>query len=99
MRGGASIIVIGVLMTVDFKCSVAISSLSEGECEPPTSDHTSSSMTTAIPTTGNSCSCPDTGAIIAGVVAIILTLSIMINIVAIAALVIVKYRYNLSTKK
>ena len=101
VSSGASIIVTGVLMTVDSECSVAISSLSEGECEAPTSDHTSSSMTTytTIPTTGSFCSCPDTGAIIAGVVAIILTLSITINIVAIVALVIVKYRYNLSTKK
>ena len=32
VRGGASIIVTGVLMTVDSECSVAISSLSEGEC-------------------------------------------------------------------
>ena len=32
VSGGASIIVTGVLMTVDSECSVAISSLSEGEC-------------------------------------------------------------------
>ena len=30
--GGAGIIVTGVLMTVDSECSVAISSLTEGEC-------------------------------------------------------------------
>ena len=30
--GGAGVIVTGVLMTVDSECSVAISSLSEGEC-------------------------------------------------------------------
>ena len=34
VRGGASVIVTGVLMTVDPDCSVAISSLSEGECFP-----------------------------------------------------------------
>ena len=34
VSGGASIIVTGVLMTVDSECSVAISSLSEGECTP-----------------------------------------------------------------
>ena len=34
VRGGASVIVTGVLMTVDPDCSVAISSLSEGECSP-----------------------------------------------------------------
>ena len=32
VSGGASIIVAGVLMTVDSECSVAISSLREGEC-------------------------------------------------------------------
>ena len=32
VSGGATIIVSGVLMTVDAECSVAISSLSEGEC-------------------------------------------------------------------
>ena len=36
VSGGASIIVNGVLMTVDSKCTVAISSLSEGECFPIT---------------------------------------------------------------
>ena len=34
VSGGASIIVTGVLMTVDSECSVFISSLSEGECSP-----------------------------------------------------------------
>ena len=33
--GGASVIVTGVLMTVDSQCSVAISSLSEPECSKP----------------------------------------------------------------
>ena len=51
---GATIIVTGVLMTVDAKCSVAISSLSEGECsmtttQPP--DTTASSMTSSESTT------------------------------------------------
>ena len=32
VRGGTSVIVTGVLMTVDPDCSVAISSLSEREC-------------------------------------------------------------------
>ena len=32
VSGGATIIVTGVLMTVDAECSVAIASLSEGEC-------------------------------------------------------------------
>ena len=43
VSGGASIIVTGVRMTVDSECLVAISSLSEGECspittQPPTTD-------------------------------------------------------------
>ena len=44
VRGGASIIVTGVLMTVDSECSVVISSLSEGECSPitPTTSPTTS---------------------------------------------------------
>ena len=33
-RGGASVIVTGILMTVDPHCSVAISSLNEPECSP-----------------------------------------------------------------
>ena len=52
VKGGASIIVTGVLMTVDSECSVAISSLSDGECsptQPPDTDPTPSS-TTATPT-------------------------------------------------
>ena len=51
VRGGASIIVTGVLMTVDSECSVAISSLSEGECfptQPPDTDPTPSSTTTTV---------------------------------------------------
>ena len=54
VSGGATIIVTAVLMTVDAECSVAISSLSEGECsmtttQPP--DTTSSSMTGSESTT------------------------------------------------
>ena len=85
VSGGASIIVAGVLMTVDSKCSVAISSLSEGECL--TSDSSASS-------------CSDTGAIIAGVVVIILIIAITIIIVAVVTLMIVKHRHvDLFTKK
>ena len=40
VRGGAGIIMTGVLVTVDTKCSVAISSLGEGECQPTTTDNT-----------------------------------------------------------
>ena len=58
VSGGATIIVTGVLMTVDAECSVAIASLSEGECsmtttQPPdtiASSMTSSESTTTMPT-------------------------------------------------
>ena len=60
MSGGASIIVTGVLMTVDSECSVAISSLEEAECQPPTNDPTTDS----------------TAAIIGGVVAAILIIAL-----------------------
>ena len=67
VSGGASIIVNGVLMTVDSECSVAISSLSEGECSPTTTDTASKSTNLA--------------AIIGGVtVAVILIVSVAITI-------------------
>ena len=47
VSGGATIIVTGVLMTVDAECSVAISSLSEGECIPDTAMPASSADNTA----------------------------------------------------
>ena len=47
VSGGATIIVTGVLMTVDAECSVAISSLSEGECVPDTVMPASSADNTA----------------------------------------------------
>ena len=47
VSGGATIIVTGVLMTVDAECSVAISSLSEGECVPDTAMPASSADNTA----------------------------------------------------
>ena len=48
VSGGATIIVTGVLMTVDAECLVAISSLSEGECVPDTETTSSTSNTAAI---------------------------------------------------
>ena len=48
VSGGATIIVTGVLMTVDAECSVAISSLSEGECVPDTETTSTTSNTAAI---------------------------------------------------
>ena len=87
VSGGASIIVTGVLMTVDFKCSVAISSLSEGECQPPPTNPTTDRVTTPDPTsdpvTDSTPSTTDnTAAIIGGVVAVIL-----INAFAVVAII------------
>ena len=69
VSGGASIIVTGVLMTVDSECSVAISSLSEGECSPTTDSTTTN---TTLPT------------IVGGVVAslFIIALSVVIIVVS-----------------
>ena len=86
VRGGPSIVVTGVLMTVDSKCSVAISSLSEGECDTTTSS-TSSSNNTAI-----------IGGIVAAVV-IVLSIVIAVTVVIIVALVLKNRRGNLSIKK
>ena len=89
VSGGASIIVTGVLVTVDSKCSVAISSLSVGECQPPTTDPmTDSEVTTSDPTsdpvTDSTPSTTDkTAAIIGGVVAVILIIALTIAAVAI----------------
>ena len=83
VSGGASIIVAGVLMTVDSECSVAISSLSEGECL--TSD-------------SSACSCSDTGAIVAGVVVIILIIVITI-IAAVVTLIVKHRHVHLFTKR
>ena len=88
VSGGASIIVTGVLMTVDSKCSVAISSLSEGECQQPpttdpitdseviTSDPTSDPVTDSTPSTTD-----NTAAIIGGsVVAVVLIITVAVTI-------------------
>ena len=69
---GASIIMTGVLMTVDPKCSVTISSLSEEECS-----------STLTPTTdvGGNVSTPNTLPIVGGVVAVILIITIAVVII------------------
>ena len=72
VSGGASINVTGVLMTLDSKCAVAISSLSEGEC----SRTTDSTMTTPDSTV--------TAIIIGGVVAGILTMAIAAMVLTVA---------------
>ena len=72
VSGGATIIVTGVLMTVDAKCSVAISSLSEGEC----------SMTTTQPPETATTSSTSNTAIIGGAVAVVFIIALTVVIVA-----------------
>ena len=80
VRGGASIIVTGVLMTVDSDCTVAITSLSEGECLSPATDDSPSSSTSSQ---GSS----DYAAIIGGgTVAVVIALIVAITLVIIVAL-------------
>ena len=85
VRGGASIIVNGVLMTVDSECSVAISSLSERECDTTSSTSSSSSS--------------DNVAIIGGTVAVVIVLIVAIAFVIVVALVLKNCRRNVSIKK
>ena len=61
VNGRASVIVTGVLMTMDSECSVAISSLSEEECstmQTPTTDPTTSGNMTTTGSTTNSGTAP-----------------------------------------
>ena len=78
VSGGATIILTGILMTVDAECSVAITSLSEKECLADQATTSSSSS----PTSG----------IIGGVVAVVLIITIALTVFGIAALVIWKRR-------
>ena len=104
VRGGASIIVTGVLMTVDSECSVAISSLSEGECLSPSTETpttTSTATTTADSTISftSSQGSYDNAAIIGGTVAIVIALIVAISLVITVALVLKHRHGSLSIKK
>ena len=87
VRGGPSIIVTGVRLTVDSECSVAISSLSEEECDTTTSSTSSRSSSS------------NNAAIIAGIVVIVLSVVIAVTVVIIVALVLKNRRGILSIKK
>ena len=84
---GSSIVMAGVLMTVNSECSVAIPSLTEGGCSPATV----STMTTNGGTVTST-------AIIGGVVAAILIIAIIIAVV-IAVVLIIKNHGKVSIKK
>ena len=103
VSGGATIIVTGVLMTVDAECSVTISSLSEGECVPETvtqpPDTTASSETTSDGSTSQS-STSNTAAIIGGVVvAVVFIIALTVLIFGIVALVLRSRRREFSLRK
>ena len=87
VSGGATIIVTGVLMTVDAECSVAISSLSEGECVPDTETTSSTSQS----------STDNTAAIIGGVVAVVFIIAL--SIFGIVALILKSRRRELFIRK
>ena len=96
VSGGATIIVTGVLMTVDAECSVAISSLSEGEYSMTTTqtpDTTASSVTTSDTSQSST---DNTTAIIGGVVAVVFIIALT---VLIAALVLRSRRREFSIRK
>ena len=114
VRGGASVIVTGVLMTVDSDCSVAISSLSEPECSPPTNPpstdptesptyFTSASSTVATPVAMVTASeaqnvSDNTSAIIGGVVAIVASLGLIAAATIVAIAALVLRSRRLSLK-
>ncbi|CAI8044499.1 hypothetical protein GBAR_LOCUS24676 [Geodia barretti] len=80
--GGASVIVTGVLMTVDSHCSVAISSPSEPECSPTPPAPTAKPA--GIEGEGTSSSDTTTPAITAGVVVVTVAVIIAVAIVIVA---------------
>ena len=94
---GATIVVIGLLMKVDSKCSVEISSFNEGECleirnstPPPKMIVDSTPRLNAGPTdSANNTISP--GAIIGGIVAVLVILIIAISLIIVVVLIL-KYR-------
>ena len=95
VSGGTSLIITGVLMKVDSKCSVGISSLSEGGCHQPPSDPTTDRASTMSSTT--TATSDNTAAIIGGsVVAVILIIALTFAAVMITFL---KYHGNVNKQK
>ena len=84
VRGGASIMLTRVLITVDMDCAVAISSFNERECSSSTDETDTSSD-------------PTIGAVIT--VVIVLIIAITVAIVAIVALFLKNRHGDSSTKK
>ena len=83
VRGGASLIVTGVLMTVDPHCSVAISSPDQPECSLATSSTTNA---------------PVSDAVIGGVVAVVVVIAVTIAVIIIVFLILKNRRGEVSLK-
>ena len=86
VRGGVSLIVTGVLMTVDPHCSVAISSPNQPECSLATSSSTT---------------VPVSDAVIGGVVAVVIVtvIAVTIAVIIIVFLILKNRRGEVSSKK
>ena len=104
MVHGVGIIMTGVLVTVDSKCPVAISSLGEGECHLPTTDPiTGSEVTTPDPTSdpvtdSTTTTTDNTAAIVGGVVGVILISALTLAAVTITFVLKTK-RGNVNKQK
>ena len=84
VRGGeASLIMTGVLMTVDSHCSVAISSLSQPQCPPSSSDMP------AVERSSDDEPAQVSDAIIGGVVAVVIVLIVAITIAVITIIFLI----------
>ena len=88
--GGASLIMTGVLVTVDSHCSVAISSLNEPECSPSHTPTATSSPSTDMPAVERSSDEEpvQVSDAIGGVVAVVIALIIAIAVITIIILVL-----------
>ena len=84
--GGASLVLTGVQMSLDSSCTVAISSLSQPQCPPSSTD------TPAVERSSDEEPAQVSDAIIGGVVAVVLVLIITIAIVIIIVVLILKNR-------
>ena len=79
MRGGATVIVTGILLQIDSECPVAISSLSDKKCVntlPPRP-----SPTQNMPASYGSDGTPNTSVIVIVVVVVVITIAIVIALI------------------
>ena len=100
VKGGPSIVVTGVLMTVDSECSVAISSLSEGECLeiPPITDPTATTATSSN-ANGSTNTAIIIGVTLTAVIVLSIVIAVTVVIIVALRLVVKTRRGDLSIKK